>query len=80
MSDAVEPSGGGTLQSGWPRILLEVRALARRDFVERIVVIDAEEVARLDALLAQRAEDGVVNEHAAQRADMDAAARASSSR
>ena len=55
--------------------LLEVGAFARGDFIERIVVIHAEKITRLDAVFFQRAENRVVDQHATQRADMHAAGR-----
>ena len=75
MSPRSPPPRRGRVAERPAEVLPEVLVLALRDFVQRIVVIHAEEVARLDPLFPQRAEDRVVNEHAAQRADVHAAAR-----
>ena len=46
--------------------------LAGGDFVERIVVVDAEEVFRLDAATPERTVDRVMNDDAPEGADVNA--------
>ena len=69
---ALRPARRGRRAERAAKVLAKVLVLALGDFVHRIVVVHAEEIARLDALFAQRAEDRVVNEHPAQRAHMHA--------
>ena len=71
------------LGAGWRRdvaercaqIFLEDVGLAVGDFIDRIVVVDAEEIAHGHAVALERAENRVVDERPAQRADMRAAGR-----
>lgn len=70
---ALRAARGGRVAERAAEVLAKVLVLALGDFVHRIVVIHAEDVARRDALLAQRAEDGIVDQHPAQRAHMHAA-------
>jgi hypothetical protein len=72
MSGAVEPAGAGTLQSGAPRKGSKNSLLTGGQLVERVVVVDAEEVAHGDAARLQGAVDGVVEEHAAEGAHVHA--------
>ena len=53
-----------------PKILLKVFTLAVGDFVHRIVVVAAKQVAHRHTLVFQRSEDGIVNQRPAQRADV----------
>ena len=54
-------------------IFLEDIGLAVGDFIDRVVVVDAEKVAHGNAVALQGAEDRVVNQRPAQGADMRAA-------
>jgi hypothetical protein len=75
MSLAFEPGGGGTLQSGRAEIFFEVLGLTVWNFVDRVVVIDAEQVSDGDAFGFEGAKNRVVDQGAAQRADVRAPRR-----
>jgi hypothetical protein len=50
-----------------------MRTLPRRNLIERIIVVDPEQVPRLNSPSLQGFEDCVVDEHAAKGADVDSA-------
>ena len=65
-------AGGGGIADGLADVLSEVFVFAFGDFVDGIIVIDAEKIAGGKAFFGEGAVDGIVNEHATEGADLDA--------
>jgi len=62
----------GDVAEGLAEVHLEVGVLAGGDLVERVVVVDPEQVAHRHPAALERPEDGVVEEHAPQGPHVDA--------
>ncbi len=71
----LSPARGRRIAERTADVLAEMFILALGNFIDGIVIVGTEEVPGFDAFAAQGLENGVVNEHSAQRAHVNAPAR-----